>query len=184
MKTLAVVFVLTASRAAAQATAVASARDLWQTSRDYLVAAAEQLPEAEYAFKPTPEVRSLGQLFAHVASSQRMLCSTALGEKNGADASATTKADVVAALKASNDYCARAYAVSDADATGPATPSDATARSVLGPSRTRLYVLMLNAWHDNEHYGNVATYMRLRHLVPPSSQVPSTPAPPSSTPGR
>ena len=51
-----------------------------------------------------------------------------------------------------------------------AVPSDTIARSVLGTSRTRLYVLMLNAWHDNEHYGNAVTYMRMRGLVPPSSQ--------------
>lgn len=189
MKTLAILLAFAASRAAAQSTAVAGVRELWQTSRDYLVAAAEQVPEAEYAFKPTPEVRSLGELFAHVASSQRMLCATALGEKEGGDTVGTTKADVVGALKASNDYCARAYAMTDTEATRRATPSGSVARSVLGPSRTRFYVLAMNAWHDNEHYGNVVTYMRLRHLVPPSSRSPNVPtggrpAPPQPRPGR
>ncbi|MFL5541860.1 MAG: DinB family protein [Longimicrobiaceae bacterium] len=177
--TLAALVLFPAATAAAQApgravdpapSAVAGVRELWQTSRDYILAAAEQLPESEYAYRPTPEVRTLGQLFAHVAGSQRMLCAMALGERNESAASGTTKADVVAALRASNDYCARAYAISDADAMGLAAPSDSISASLLGSSRTRFYVLAMNAWHDNEHYGNIVTCMRLRGLVPPSSQ--------------
>lgn len=90
-----------------------------------------------------------------------------------APAVGTTKTDIVNALRASNDYCAQAYAMSDADAMGLVTPSDSIARAVLGPSRTRFYVLAMNAWHDSGHYGNVVTYLRLRNLVPPSSQPPN-----------
>jgi uncharacterized damage-inducible protein DinB len=150
--------------------AVASMRELWQTSRDYVLAAAEQVPESDYAFKPTPDVRTLGQLFAHVAGSQRMLCAMALGERNDFSPAGTTKAQIVAALRASNDYCARAYATSDADAMKLAPPSDSISASLFGTSRTRFYVLAVNAWHDNEHYGNIVTYMRIRGMVPPSSQ--------------
>jgi uncharacterized damage-inducible protein DinB len=149
---------------------VAGVRDLWQTSRDYILAAAEQVPESDYGFRPTPEVRSMGQLFAHVAASQRMLCAMALGEKNDGAAPGTTKAEIVAALRASNEYCARAYAISDGDAASLATPSDSISASILGNTHTRFYVLAMNAWHDNEHYGNIVTYMRLRGMVPPSSQ--------------
>ena len=150
--------------------AVSAVRHLWQTSRDFIVAAADQLPEAEYAFRPTPQVRSLGQLFAHVASSQRMLCAMALGEKNDGPAIGSTKAEIVAALRSSNEYCARAYAIADADAMSLATPSDTISASILGNTHSRFYVLAMNAWHDNEHYGNIVTYMRLRGMVPPSSQ--------------
>jgi uncharacterized damage-inducible protein DinB len=150
--------------------AVAGVRELWQTSRDYIVAAAEQVPESEYAYRPTPDVRTLGQLFAHVAGSQRMLCAMALGEKNAAGAAGATKAEIVAALRASNDDCARAYATSDAAAMRLAPPSDSISAALLGTSHTRFYVLAMNAWHDSEHYGNIVTYMRLRGMVPPSSQ--------------
>jgi uncharacterized damage-inducible protein DinB len=149
---------------------VAGVRELWQTSRDFILAAAEQVPESDYGFRPTPEVRSMGQLFAHVAASQRMLCAMALGEKNPGAATGATKAEVVAALRASNEYCARAYAIADADAAGLAAPSDSISASILGNTHTRFYVLAMNAWHDNEHYGNIVTYMRLRGMVPPSSQ--------------
>ena len=160
-----------AGRAADPApSAVASVRELWQTSRDYVLAAAEQVPESDYGFRPTPDVRTLGQLFTHVAGSQRMLCAMALGERNAFGPVGTTKAEVVAALRASNDYCARAYATSDADAMKLAPPSDSISAALLGTSRTRFYVLAVNAWHDNEHYGNIVTCMRLRGMVPPSSQ--------------
>lgn len=171
--TLAALVLCTAVTAAAQTpapSAVAGVRELWQTSRDYVLAAAEQVPESEYAYRPTPDVRTLGQLFTHVAGSQRMLCAMARGEKNDFGAIGTTKAEIVAALRASNDYCARAYTTSDADAMQRAAPSDSVSAALFGTTRTRFYVLALNAWHDNEHYGNIVTYMRLRGMVPPSSQ--------------
>ncbi|HET7228796.1 MAG TPA: DinB family protein [Longimicrobium sp.] len=183
MKTLitaAALALFTAAPAAAQAptqgagdtgpSAVAGVRELWQTSRDYILGAAQQVPEADYGYRPAPEVRSMGQLFAHVAASQRMLCAMALGERNDFGAAGSSKAEIIAALRASNDYCARAYAGSDRDAARLAPPSDSISASLLGGSHTRFYVLAMNAWHDSEHYGNIVTYMRLKGMVPPSSQ--------------
>ena len=86
--------------------------------KGYIVQSAEQMPEADYAFKPTPEVRSFGQLVAHVADANYFFCSTLVGEANpspGIEKSKTAKADLVAALKASYEYCGRAYAIPDAD---------------------------------------------------------------------
>lgn len=146
--------------------AVADAHALWTSVTGYITQAAEDVPEADYAFRPTPEVRSFGQLIAHIAGSQRVMCGAALGESgaNESDIEKTTtaKADLVAALKASNEYCARAYAQSDADAGGMT--------KLFGQERTRLFALMMNATHDNEHYGNIVTYMRMKGMVPPSSR--------------
>ena len=66
------------------------------------------------------------------------------------------------ALQASNDNCRRAYAQGDADAAGKV--------DVFGQKQSRLYVLMINATHDNEHYGNIVTYLRMNGMVPPSSR--------------
>jgi uncharacterized damage-inducible protein DinB len=76
--------------------------------------------------------------------------------------STTTKAALLEALRKSNEYCARAYAQSDAEAQ--------RATKFFGQDVTRLYVLGVNTVHDNEHYGNIVTYMRLKGMVPPSSQ--------------
>lgn len=147
---------------AALPSALASARELWTTSDSYILSAAEQVPEARYGYKPTPEVRSFGDVVLHVASAHYLLCGIVVGEKEKELGKLTSKGELVAALKASIQYCERAYAISDADAMTPAT--------VFDQPRTKLHALMTNAWHDNEHYGNIATYMRLQGMVPPSSQ--------------
>src|SRR5260370_16296502 len=68
------------------------------------------MPEENYSFKAVPEVRPFGHLVAHVADSQMRGCAAVKGEKVSPDAaSKTSKADLVAALKASFDYCDGAY---------------------------------------------------------------------------
>jgi uncharacterized damage-inducible protein DinB len=153
--------------AAAPANAgVAAVRSMWEGQSGYLLRAAEQMPEADYAFKPVATVRSFGQLIGHVAGSQNAICAMALGEPEKAEdeieKSMTTKAQLVAALRASSEYCRRAYAQSDADAAREAT--------VFGDKQTRMFALALNATHDGEHYGNIVTYLRIKGMVPPSSQ--------------
>ena len=141
-------------------------RAQWEQVSAYVLRSAEQMPEADYSFKPVATVRSFGQLIAHVAGSQYSMCASALGdpprEEDEIEKSVTTKAKLVEALRASTEYCRRAYALSDADA----------ARSVTmyGEARTRMWALALNATHDGEHYGNIITYMRIKGMVPPSSQ--------------
>src|SRR6202789_4170233 len=78
-----------------------------------VVAAAEKMPEENYSFKPTPDVRSFGQLVGHLADAQYLFCSTALGEPNPMKAiekTKTSKADLVAALKEGVAYCNKAFA--------------------------------------------------------------------------
>jgi uncharacterized damage-inducible protein DinB len=133
--------------------------------KDFITKSAEQMPEADYAFKATPEVRSFGQIVGHIADANYMFCSTVLGEANpspGVEKTKTSKADLVAALKASYEYCGRAYAIPDAD-TG-------TKFTLFGQEFTRAGGLMINTTHNWEHYGNIVTYLRLKGQVPPSSK--------------
>src|SRR6476660_5198303 len=96
---------------------VTVARFEWKHSADFIVQAATEVPEATYSFRPTPEVRTFGELIGHVAGSQYVFCAAALGDKQPAEdaveKSAKTKAALVDALKKSNDYCARAYNQTD-----------------------------------------------------------------------
>lgn len=146
--------------------AVSTARNLWEPMIGYITTVAEELPESTYAYKPTPEVRSFGQMIGHVAGAQYMFCAAVLGEpgKNEDDIekSRTTKAELVAALKASTQYCGRAYALPDKAAQQKI--------KLFGQERTKLFALGLNATHDAEHYGNLVTYLRLNKMVPPSSR--------------
>ena len=150
----------------AQSAAVNTTKALWQQLTGYITAVAEETPESLYAYKPTPEVRSLGQLIGHVAGAQYLICAAALGEpprqEDAIERSTTKKADLVTALKASTEYCNRAYAQTDAAAQGKT--------QLFGQEQTRLYALTLNATHNGEHYGNMVTYLRINKIVPPSSR--------------
>lgn len=149
---------------------VGAAKGMWQAMTNYLTAAAEQMPEKDYAFRPTHDVRTFGQMIGHVAGAQAMICAAALGEKGGGEddieKTATTKAALLTALKNTTQYCERAYAQTDAAVAGSVT--------LFGRPMIRLNALVLNAAHNAEHYGNLVTYMRIRGMTPPSSQ----PAPP------
>jgi uncharacterized damage-inducible protein DinB len=167
------VIVLAAAPAFAQSaarptsgSATAEIRKAWETARGYLMDAAMEVPESTYAFRPTPDVRTFGELIAHLAGAQDSFCASALGEPRSAEdaveKSTTTKAALIDALKKSSDHCARAYAMSDQEASKPLNTGD--------EKGTRLSMLVLNLTHDNEHYGNIVTYMRMNHMIPPSSK--------------
>jgi uncharacterized damage-inducible protein DinB len=145
--------------------AVSSVRSIYTAARGYVLAAAEQMPAEDYGFRPTETVRTFGQLVGHVANAEGAICSAVLGEQRQNVQNAeqlTDKAAIIAALRASNAICDRAYAISD----------EAALRTVrlFGQERTALAALVMNAGHDFEHYGNIVTYMRIKGMVPPSSQ--------------
>ena len=146
--------------------AVSTARMLWEQPTRYITTVAEELPESTYAYRPTPEVRTLGQLIGHVAGAQYLFCAAAVGdpphEEDDIEKTRTRKAELVAALKASTQYCAKAYAQTDRNAQQTV--------KLFGQERTRLFALGLNANHNAEHYGNIVTYLRLNGIVPPSSR--------------
>jgi uncharacterized damage-inducible protein DinB len=146
-------------------TVLGSVKSTYATGAGYVLAAAEQMPEADFAFKATPEVRSFGQLVGHVINAQYMFCSAALGQASPSQQNweqVTEKAALVEAMRASIAYCNGAYDQGDEAALQMV--------SLFGQQMTRVGVLALNAAHDFEHYGNIVTYMRLKGMVPPSSR--------------
>lgn len=148
----------------AQNTLSAEAVSSYQAVKANIMKAAEKMPDDSFGFKPTPDIRNFGELIAHVADAQMGICGVVKGEmKRGDAASKTTKADLIAALKASDDYCDAVYGtITDADGT-------AIVKSPLG-SRSKLGMLNFNVIHDNEMYGTIAVYLRLKGLVPPSTE--------------
>jgi len=139
-----------------------------------LLKSAEKMPEENYSFKPVDTVRSYGQIVAHVADSQYAFCSIALGEKNPApdiEHTKTTKADLISALNAAFAYCDKAY-----DGLTDATAVQTI--KLFGNDAPRLSALTVNNMHDLEHYGNLTTYMRMKNIVPPSSEQQAPPQPP------
>jgi uncharacterized damage-inducible protein DinB len=127
---------------------------------------ADKMTEENYSFKPTDTVRSYGQILGHVADAQYLFCSIAMGEKNPApkiELSKTSKADLTAALKDAFAYCNKAYdSMTDASAVQPV--------KLFGSDTPKLGVMIVNTGHTLEHYGNLVTYMRLKNIVPPTSE--------------
>lgn len=134
--------------------------------KDNVLKAAEEMPEENYAFKPTPEVRSFGQLIGHVADAQYEFCSPVLGDGTkppDVEKNKSSKADLIQALKTAFAYCDTAYnGMTDAQA--------AQIVKFFGRDSPKLTILSYNIAHTDEHYGNIVTYLRMKGLVPPSSQ--------------
>jgi hypothetical protein len=143
---------------------IAELKQMYTTVKNNHLKMAEKMPEEHYGFKATADIRSFAQLVGHVADSQARTCSAANGEQRALNAgSKTTKADLVAALKESFDMCDKAFdSLTDAKA--------AELVSMGQRHRSRLGMLTGMVSHSNEEYGYMAVYLRLKSIVPPSSE--------------
>jgi hypothetical protein len=141
---------------------------------------AEKMPEEHYGFKPTNDVRPFGQGVAHVADLQASSCGLVRGDRkpfNAADK--TSKAEIVAALKESFAICDAAFA--------SMTDASASEMVQLGQStryRSKMGLLVGMISHSNEQYGYLSVYLRLKGIVPPSTEAAAARERESSRSGR
>ena len=160
---IACLFTATCALAQTQLPFIGELKQFYTIRKGDLLKAADRMPAEDYDFKPTPQVRSFAQLLAHVIDAQMGFCSAAKGQPRKIDAaSKTSKADLVAALKASFDECDSAFDLMT-DAKG------AEMIKAGSGERSRLGTLLYATLHDNEEYGYIAMYLRLKGLVPPST---------------
>jgi uncharacterized damage-inducible protein DinB len=131
---------------------------------------ADLMTAEAYDYRPVDGVRTFGEILAHVAGANYAICAAAKPEKtpfaeDHFEKTATTRPAIVKATADAIAYCDAVYAAL----------TDATAgqmvQSPFGPSQmTRTAALVLNIGHNNEHYGNLVTYLRMNGIVPPSSR--------------
>jgi uncharacterized damage-inducible protein DinB len=134
-----------------------------------LIESAETMPANKYDFRPTPDVRSFGQLVGHLIDDEYAICALAREERTSRDPSESaeraggSKDQLVQGLRKAFEYCDAVYE--------PLT--DVTAaqrvRSYDGTMQPRIQLLMINTHHANVHYGNVIVYLRMNGIVPPST---------------
>jgi uncharacterized damage-inducible protein DinB len=147
-------------------TPVGYARAVQAQVRDLLTRTAEKMPSDQYAFRPTPDVRSFAQILGHVIDAHYMFCSAVLDERApvlDAEKTKSTKSQLTVALKDVLVYGDKAYT----------SLTIANASDIIkgpGGGRARLGLLSFNSTHAYEHYGNLVTYLRLKGIVPPSSE--------------
>ena len=145
---------------------IAEATQNYNIVKNNVIQLAEKMPDAHYGFKPTGEIRSFGEGVAHVADAQAASCSLVTGERKSVNAAAkTTKADLVAALKESFAECDAAFAgLTDA------TVSEMVRLGQSARYRSKMGLLIGMISHSNEQYGYLSVYLRIKGIVPPSTE--------------
>src|SRR5665213_2002929 len=152
-------------------------RGAYTGNKNNILRTAEKMPEENYTMRPGPqqEVRTFGQQVGHLANFNYLWCSQAKGEKNPNTANLEklgTKAEFVKALNDAFAYCDGVYSALT-DVSG-AQVIDITQESGRQTKNLRMGLLTLNYGHNNEIYGSMVVYLRIKNIVPPASE-PRTP---------
>jgi uncharacterized damage-inducible protein DinB len=136
----------------------------YTTIKNNIIKAAEKMPEEHFGFKPMPDMQSFGQRLGHIADASIRSCASVKGEQKTPPAGTkTAKAELIAALKETFTYCDSVVdSLTDADASKLA--------SVGGRQSTKLQPLWGMVSHNNSIYGALSVYMRLKGVIPPSSE--------------
>lgn len=148
-----------------------NAKTMQATIRRNLAESAQAMPAEEYSFRPTAEVRTFAQLIGHVINANWFFCAQAKEEKSPSTTNheqLTDKAALVTALNESLAYCDQVYTeTTDSNFSRPVQMQGAF--GMKPTSTVRGAILIFNTTHNNEHYGNLVVYMRLKGHVPPST---------------
>jgi uncharacterized damage-inducible protein DinB len=141
-------------------------RASYEDVKSNVLRSAEKMPEENYSFKPAPRVRTFGEVLGHIVQEQYLFfCGPVKGEHKAVDIekTKTSKADLLTALHESFAYCDGVYN----------SMTDAKLADVIengGSKHTKSALLWHNIVHDTLHYGNLVTYLRIKGLVPPSTE--------------
>lgn len=151
--------------AAPDPTAVSEAVAAYKQTKTIIIGSVEAMPAENFTFKATPDIRTYAQMFTHVAQTQESICPVIAGTPPATrpvESTASTKEEVLAVIKKSFDTCDAAYA----------SVTDANAMQVAGTGfmrGTKLGDMWKNVAHNNEMYGQMVIYLRLKGIVPPST---------------
>jgi uncharacterized damage-inducible protein DinB len=141
-------------------------RHSYAAVKNDILRSAEKMPEENYSFRPAPRVRTFGEILGHIAQEQYLFfCGPAKGDNKTADIekTKTSKADLLTALHESFAYCDGVYnSMTDAKLTEVVDTG--------GSKHTKSGLLWFNINHDTGHYGNIVTYLRIKGIVPPSTE--------------
>lgn len=168
------------------------ARTNYDLIKRVVMATAAAMPEENYGYRPTPEpdVRTFGQFIGHLADANYRMCSIVQGKdpamETGLERSATTKAALTKALGESFAYCDQIYSALTDEAAVALVKFDAGGEGTrsLTLQVPKLTALAFHVQHAFEHYGNLVIYMRMKKVVPPTSQLTANhvPAPAKPSP--
>jgi uncharacterized damage-inducible protein DinB len=139
----------------------------YQNVQRNVLEAAEKMPEDNYSFRPTPEIRPFGELVAHTALAQFGNCAALKGvespHKDDKEDAPRNKAQLIALFKESTEYCNPVMT--------PLKDDDLPVLVKVDTNQAAKGVLLGGlATHGNEMYGTMAVYLRLKGIVPPTTE--------------
>jgi uncharacterized damage-inducible protein DinB len=165
---------LLAASAAAQTTPAPAKNPVSNALRDMLpgrqkatVAALEAMPADKFNYKPSADQMTFGHLAAHMVEANNILCSKAAAvpaPKAEELKDTDSKEKLVAAVKASFDFCSDALAKMDDSKLAETTDSFGGKQA----TRALLSLVLSGAWAD--HYAEAAMYLRLNGVMPPTAK--------------
>ena len=146
---------------------VTSAKEIFQRQSGYMVAAAEQMPAEKYSYRPTPEQWTYGKIVAHVIQGNFGVCGMLTGDGPGqgpAVTETTPKDQLIPVLKQSFDTCQKALDGLQDSSLG------ATITYFRGAKKPRARALLELTDDLEDHYSQMASYLRLNGMLPPSAK--------------
>lgn len=132
----------------------------WQTSKEFTIAVAEQMPAENYSFKPNPAQMSFGEQMAHIASANAFFFSIPGGAKSPIGKPADyEKATVIKMLNDSFDYCANLL---------PAFTPEQLHKTYDSPDgkMTGIEIILFALDHTTHHRGQTEVYLRVKNIKP------------------
>jgi uncharacterized damage-inducible protein DinB len=152
-------------RAGGDENIVAPLRTQWALTKDMVVNLAESIPESKYAYKPTPEVRTVREQLTHIVS-ENMFYMSMVAKDPPPDRpkleALQTREEILQALRDSYAYGEKTLAA--------LTDETAVEKIILrGQSVVRWYPVLYNIQDNMDHYGNLVVYVRLNGMVPPKT---------------
>jgi uncharacterized damage-inducible protein DinB len=169
MKLLTAALLLTVAASAQEGPAnplVAVSKGMFAIAKGDILGSFDKVSDELWSFAPASGIRTMGQLFAHVADAQYEFCGVAAeghSVSKDIEKSMKTKAEIGPALKEAFGYCDAAY-----DKLNDKTAAEMV--TFFNMKITKLGAMDFNIAHTMEHYGNLVTYMRIKGITPPSSE--------------
>ncbi|MGB7267429.1 MAG: DinB family protein [Terracidiphilus sp.] len=146
---------------------VTSAKEIFQRQSGYMVAAAEQMPADKYGYRPTADQWTYGKIVSHVIQANFGVCGMLSGDGPGkapAVTETTPKDQLVPILKQSFDTCEKALdGLQDSSLGAPIT-------YFRGAKKPRARALVELTDDLEDHYSQLASYLRLNGMIPPSAK--------------
>lgn len=145
---------------------VSSAKEIFQRQSAYIVAAAKQMPADKYGYHPTPDQWSYGKIVSHVIQANFGVCGMLSGDGPGkapAVTETTPKDQLVPLLEQSFDTCQKALDGLQDSSLG------ATITYFRGAKKPRARALLELTDDLEDHYSQLASYLRLNGMTPPSA---------------